>query len=144
MTAFLWSSRVNLGGNRGASGGASPPQMPWVIWVFRAFIKRLEGHSSFLQHLQHPTPSCWRVGWWLWSLCPKESGGNPRKPWVPPSQMDFYLSKLKSPGLWKHSLCPGLAEKPCEVGKAVCAFQWLQLLRVQWGVGEHWLQNHLV
>lgn len=45
----------------------------------------------------------------------------------------FCLSKLKSPGLWK---CPGLAEKPCEVGDAVCAFQWLQLLRVQRGVGS--------
>lgn len=55
---------------------------------------------------------------------------------MPPFQRDFYLSKLKSPGLWKHSQCPGLAEKPCEVGNAVCAFQWLQLLRVQWGVGS--------
>lgn len=122
-------------GRPGCFWGSFTSTIPWVIWVFRAFIERLVGHSGFLQHLQHPTPSCWRVGWWLWSLCPRESGGNPRKLWVPPSQSDFYLSKLKSCS-WKHSLCPGLAEKPCEVGNAVCAFQWLQLLRVQWGVGS--------
>lgn len=63
----------------------------------------------------------------------KGKQGEPKEFWVPPSRRDFCLSKLKSPGLWK---CLGLAENPCEVGNAVCAFQRLQLLRVQRGVGS--------
>lgn len=139
----MWSSRITLRGGRGASGavtgGASPLQLLQVLCVFRALMERLVGHSSFLQHLQHPAPSIpIPAGGWDGgcghcaqgkvrgvqggSRCPRLAG--------------IFLSKLKSPGLWKCRQCLGLAEKPCEVGNAVCAFQWLQLLPVQWGVGS--------
>lgn len=122
------------------TGGASPLQMPLVLWVFGALMERLVGHCSFLQHFQHPTPSIpIPAGGWDGGCghCAQGKAWRAQGGSGCPHLRNFYLSKLKSQRLWKCSLCSGWAEKkPCEVGNAVCAFQWLQLLWVQRGVGS--------